>query len=357
MMAGRLEKLRQALPGAGVEGLLVVQPANRFYLSSFTGSQGILLITGEQSFLITDFRYWEQAAAEAPEFVLFKVKDGYAGEVGRAVAASGIFRVGFEAGSVAYQQYEDWRGMMPEGVELVPVKGLVEGLRAVKDEQEVKLIEAAASIAEEALRQVVAGIRPGMTEAELALELEYTMRRVGAEKPAFEFVVAFGERAALPHARPSKKALERDNLLLMDIGAVYGGYASDLTRMAVMGPARGKMVDLFGLVREAQQAALEAIRAGVTAAEVDAVAREVIGKAGYGEYFGHGVGHGVGLEVHESPRLASSDRTVLVPGMVVTVEPGIYIPGFGGVRVEDLVVVEMNGYRPLTRSSKDLVSL
>lgn len=357
MRARRLESLRQALAGAGVEGLLVYRPANRLYLSSFTGSTGVLLVTGGQNFLITDFRYWEQAVIETPDFELVKVRDGYPEGVAQAVAESGISRVGFEADVVSYQQYEAWRGKMPQGTELVPVNGLVERLRAVKDEEELRLIEAAAAITEETLARVVTGIRPGITEVELAVEIEYTMRRLGAEKPAFEFVVAAGERAALPHARPSQKTLERGDLLLLDVGAVYGGYNSDLTRMVVLGPPDPRQAEIFRQVRLAQEAGLAAIRAGVTGVQVDAVAREVIKEAGYGDHFGHGLGHGVGLEVHEGPRLSSSDQTVLERGMVVTVEPGIYLPGWGGVRVEDLVVVEQDGFRPLTRSSKDLVSL
>lgn len=355
---GRLERLRRRMAEEQVDGLLVGSPANRRYLSGFTGSSGWLLITADRAELWTDFRYLEQAAAQAPAFEIVRHEADVYRHLGRRVGELGLGRLGFERDHLSYRQWERLRGGLPEKVELVPVAGWIEELRRVKDAGEIAAIRQAARIADEALLEVLADLRPGRTEREVALQLEFAMRRRGAEGVAFDFIVASGPRSALPHGTASDRVIQEGDLLTVDYGAVYGGYASDCTRTVVVGRAGERQREIYDIVLEAQRRALAAVRPGATGAEVDRAAREVIESAGYGEHFGHATGHGVGLEVHEGPRLAATGGDdVLAPGMVVTVEPGIYLPGWGGVRIEDLVVVTESGGEILTRVTKEFLQL
>lgn len=354
----RLEKLRRRLAEENVDGLLVGSPANRRYLSGFTGSAGWLLITAERAELWTDFRYLEQAAAQAPAYEIVRHEVNFYEHLGRRVRELGLARLGFERDHLRYGEWQRLRAGVPETVELVPVAGWIEELRRVKDAGEIAAIRRAARIADEALLEVLAELRPGVTEREVALQLEFAMRRRGADGVAFEIIVASGPRSALPHGTASERVIEAGDLVTIDYGAVHAGYASDCTRTVVVGPASERHRQIYNIVLEAQRRALAAVRPGATGAEVDRAAREVIAAAGYGDHFGHATGHGVGLDVHEGPRLsATGQEDVLAPGMVVTVEPGIYLPGWGGVRIEDLVLVTGSGGEILTRVTKELLEV
>ncbi|PZN13494.1 MAG: Xaa-Pro dipeptidase [Bacillota bacterium] len=356
--AARLERLRRRMAEENLEGLLVGSPANRRYLSGFTGSSGWLLITADRAELWTDFRYLEQAAAQAPGFEIVRHEPDVYRHLGRRIQELGLGRLGFERDHLTYAQWERLRGALPEKVEMVAVGGWIEELRRIKDPAEIAAIRQAARIADEALLEVLADLRPGVTEREVALQLEFAMRRRGAEGVSFDLIVASGPRSALPHGTASDRVIEAGDFVTIDYGALYGGYASDCTRTVVVGPAGERQRRIYDIVLEAQRRALAAVRPGATGAEVDRAARAVIEEAGYGDHFGHATGHGVGLEVHEGPRLAANGRDdVLAPGMVVTVEPGIYLPGWGGVRIEDLVVVTENGGEILTRVTKEFLQL
>ncbi len=331
-------------------------PENRRYMTGFTGSSGAALISFDHAMLLTDFRYVEQAACEAPAYRVVKHGIRMADALKEAVRETGARHLGFEPDVLTCKDHETFRAAL-EGAELVPAEGVVERLRMVKDEAEVQRIRRAESIGDAAFSHILDLIKPGMTENEVALELEWFMRKNGAEKAGFDVVVASGPRGAMPHARATHKPLARGELVVLDFGAVVDGYRGDMTRTVSLGRAGPEERAMYGLVLRAQKAALEGMSAGRTGDEVDAMARRVIDEAGHGERFGHGLGHGVGLAVHEEPRLRPSSSTALAPGMVVTVEPGVYLPGRFGVRIEDLVVVESGGVRNLTASPKELIEL
>lgn len=354
----RLAALRAALAASRppLDALLVTGAANRRYLSGFTGSAGLLVVTPAEALLLTDFRYAEQAGAEAPGWTVVETGQEPLADLRRCLVDLGVRRVGFEAEHVSVAQRERWQEAVP-AVEWVPTAGLVERLRQVKDADEQAAIRRAAAVAAAAFEAVLPLVRPGVRERDLALELEYHLRRQGAEAVAFEVIVASGPRAALPHARPGDRRLEPGDAVIFDFGAVVDGYCSDCTRTVAVGRAGETLRHVHALVREAQRAALEAVRAGVEARTVDAAARSRIEAAGYGERFGHATGHGVGLEVHEAPRLGRGSQDVLAAGMVVTVEPGVYLPGQLGVRIEDLVVVGEDGGEVLTPTTRELLEL
>jgi Xaa-Pro aminopeptidase len=348
----RLDKLRQKLIEEELDAILITQPQNRRYLSGFTGSAGVLLISAEQAILATDFRYYEQVAKQAPDFELARVGYEFTKVLPDLVVQVGAKRVGFEAVHLPYAQYQEW-DEVAEGFELAPTKELVEELRAVKDEGELEVIRRAVALADEAMTYVLDVMEPGMTERAVAWEIETYMRTHGADKVAFDLIVAGGPSGAMPHARPSEAPIRAGEPIVMDIGAQTEGYHSDLTRTACLGAPDDRFREIYDIVLQAQLAAEEGIRAGMTGQEADALARSVIEEAGYGEYFGHGLGHGVGLAVHEKPRLSKlSEEEVLQPGMVVTIEPGIYLPGWGGVRIEDIAVVGEDGVEVLTLARK-----
>lgn len=355
----RLERLRARLAELNIAALLVSQPENRRYLSGFTGSAGWLLITPTLAQIITDSRYYEQVAAQAPAFALVKQNKTFKDAFRQAVRAAGAKTIAFESHNVSVAQLRDMEEALkgPRGgasATMVATTDVVEPLRAVKEESEIAAIARAAEITDQALAAALPGFKAGMTELEASWEIERRMRELGAQGTAFELIVAAGPNSALPHARPGERRLQLGQPIVLDIGARVDGYASDMTRTICLGKETPRFHKIYGIVLEAQQAALKAIKAGVTGKEVDGIARAIISNAGYGPKFGHSLGHGVGLAIHESPLL--SFRTVvpkpLLPGMVVTVEPGIYLPGWGGVRIEDSVVVTEDGARILTHSPK-----
>jgi len=337
----------------GVEAVLIQKAENRRHLTGFTGSAGVVLVTPQEALLLVDFRYVEQAGAEASGFEVIKADRQFIDTLVEVTSARGLRRIGFESDGLTYKQYDDFtRRLAPAA--LVPLDG-VDHLRWVKDPDEIERITRAVEIADRAFAHIQKMLRPGAVERDIAIEMEFFMRRHGAEKEAFETIVASGPRSALPHGRAGDRALQAGEFVTLDFGAMVDGYVSDCTRTVVLGEATPRHEEVYGVVRRAQQEALAGIRPGLSGREADALARNVIAAAGYGEAFGHSLGHGVGLAVHEGPTLSPREEAVLSPGMVVTVEPGIYLPGWGGVRIEDLVVITPDGCRVLTRSPKELL--
>jgi Xaa-Pro aminopeptidase len=349
----RLEKLREALATEGLDAILITQPENRRYLSGFTGSAGVLLISQEQAILATDFRYYEQVEKQAPDFRLAKITDKFETLLPELVHQVGVKRVGFESAHLTVDQHQQWQ-KVAEGFELVATKELVENIRAVKDENELIKIKNAIALADEALAHIVGFIEPSMTEKEVAWELEVFMRTHGAEKLAFDLIVGSGPNGAMPHATVSERVIQAGEPIVMDLGAVIDGYHSDLTRTICAGRPNDRFKEIYDIVLEAQLTAEQNIRPGMQGKQADDVARQVIEKADYGKEFGHGLGHGVGLAVHEKPGVGRLSEDVLEPGMVFTIEPGIYLPGWGGVRIEDIVVMGKDGVEVLTQASKNV---
>lgn len=354
-MQQRLELLRAFIAEQKLDSLLVSKSQNRRYFSGFTGSAGVLLITAHTAQLITDFRYIEQASNQAQEFEIVRHGNSIYETVGRLVSELNAKKIGFETDYVSFEVHGQLSKALGP-VELSPVK--LDGLRAQKDQTEMALIKQAVAIADAAFAHVLDVIRIGMSELDIAFELETRMRKLGSEKPAFDTIVASGKRSALPHGTATNKLLEAGDFVTMDFGAVYQGYHSDMTRTLVMGSATDKQKQVYQTVLTAQIEGVKAVRSGRLCHEVDATARGIITAAGYGEYFGHGLGHCVGLMIHEDPRLSPTNETGrLAENMVVTVEPGIYIPDWGGVRIEDIVVVTATGCDILTTSSKQLIEI
>ena len=355
-VGGRAHRLRRLLGDAGCDALLVTHLTNVAYLTGFSGSAGLLLVLADELVLTTDRRYREQAAdqlaAAGVEARLEVANPAGQGDALRA-AAGGLARLGLEAGHVTWARQRAFATDWFPHVELVPTEGLVEGLRRVKDEGEVARIARAAGIADRALDEVRPVLARGVTEHDVALALDVEMRRLGADGSAFATIVAAGPNGAKPHARPTRRPIGEGELVVMDFGASVDGYRSDMTRTVCVGtPASATPVRMLEVVTEAQRAGLSAISAGRPAAEVDQACRQVIADAGWSEAFVHGTGHGVGLDIHEAPALAATSGDTLAAGNVVTVEPGVYLPDHGGVRIEDTVVVTDDGCRPLTASPK-----
>ncbi|MBO8169002.1 MAG: aminopeptidase P family protein [Thermoanaerobacteraceae bacterium] len=354
-MQQRIEQVQRKLQDTGLDGILVTTPENRRYLSGFTGTSGFVLITREEGYLITDFRYVEQAREQAPYLEIVQHGQDFYGDLAKLLQELEVRTLAFEEEHVTYRQYRKLRDKLD--VALEPVREWIEQLRLVKSEAEIARLKKAVKIADEGFSHIVGYIAVGKTELDISLELEFYMRKQGASGAAFDIIIASGPRGALPHGVASDKTIQKGELVVMDFGAVYAGYHSDITRTVNIGRLGEKQREIYDIVLEAQQAAIEAVKPGVTGAEVDQVARDIIKDKGYGDNFGHGLGHGVGLAIHEGPRLAPGADTVLKPGMVVTVEPGIYIPGWGGVRIEDIVLVTGDGCEVLTASTKELLVL
>ena len=351
-MTERVNRLRGLLAAKGVDAFLITRPENRYYLTGFTGTSGAVVVTRNEILLVTDFRYDEQAKAEAPRCRVLMAAGPLAETIAGLDGDLTFASLGCEGDYITHLQFCELRDILP-GVGVVPLSGLVEELRAVKDQAEINMIYDAVRLSDAAFRHILQFVREGVSERDLALELEFFVRKNGAEGMAFQQITASGYRSAMPHGTASPKLLAEGELLTMDFGAMLSGYCSDITRTVAVGRADKKMEEIYSIVLEAQMAGIAAIRQGIPASEVDRASREVIGGYGYGENFRHSTGHGLGLQIHENPRLSSRDDTVLKKGMVVTVEPGIYLPGWGGVRIEDTVVVEENGCRVLTSSEKE----
>ncbi|MGC8880037.1 MAG: M24 family metallopeptidase [Anaerolineae bacterium] len=350
--ANRLRDLRQLMHAHGLAALLISEPHNRRYLSGFTGSAGVLLITHERQGIATDFRYYTQVRQQCPDWELFQVGRDFEGQLASLLRELGVqgSTVGYEAAHVSVETWRRWSAAVGSTATLVETVGLVEQLRQVKDEDELAAMRRAIAIAEQAWSQLLEVLRPGMCEREVAWQLESSMRTLGAEAVAFPLIVASGPNGALPHAAPSERPIQAGEPVVIDFGCVVDGYCSDLTRTVCLGqPSDARYEALWQLVHRAQQAALRGVKAGISGAQADQLVRDVITAAGYGEYFGHGLGHGIGLAAHEAPRLNPTSSDVLPAGAVVSVEPGIYLPDWGGVRIEDLVLLHPDGAEVLTQ--------
>jgi len=352
----RLTRLRQKLADEGLDAILITNPANRRYLSGFTGSAGSLIISQDLAVLATDFRYYEQVERQSPQFKLARIKGKFTDLLPALIGDMEIRRLGFESEDLTFALHGRLSEALGGGVEFVATSGIVEGLRAVKDEDELAILRRAIALGDSAYSHIADFMAPGMTEQQVAWELESFMRTHGAERVAFEIIVAAGPNGAMPHAHTTDHAIQVGEPVVMDLGAVIEGYHSDLTRTVALGEADGRYREVYEIVLRAQRLALQGIRPGMTGQEADAIAREAIAEAGHGDAFGHGLGHGVGLVIHEKPSVGRlSDKDVLQPGMVFSVEPGIYLPGEFGVRIEDVAVLREDGLEVLSQAAKEPV--
>jgi Xaa-Pro aminopeptidase len=352
----RRRSIQTALGGHKIDALLVSSPANIRYLTGYAGSNGLALVTPSETHFFTDPRYALEASATIT-CKLHIAKRPLIEEAAGIVKRKKLKKIGVEPAWMNLDQHQKLKDLLPLGASLKPLPGIVDTLRMTKSPAEIDYIRKSVRVNSEAYARTLRRVRLGMRERDIAAELDYQMRLHGAEKPAFETIVAAGARTALPHARPTGRRLEENDLLLIDMGACLDGYMSDMTRMAFLGPPTKRVKTLYDAVLEAQMTAIEAVRPGVTSAQVDGAAREVLKRHGLDRHFVHSTGHGLGLEIHESPRIGKKDQTKLTAGMVITIEPGAYIDSFGGVRIEDTVLVTANGCEVLTPTTKEFVHL
>jgi len=354
----RLRKLRTSIAEKGLDALLLSQPENLLYLSGFTGSSGWLLTSEQNAILATDFRYVEQAKGESPDFEIIQTKRELRDWLPDLVSDLGWHKLGFEANFISYDSSHKLSEAIKTkqvNLELVPTTGIVEQLRSIKEPEELGFITKAVELAEAAFEHAKALIRPGITEKEAAWEIEKFLRQKGSEGMPFEIIVASGPNSALPHARPTEKRVRSGEPVLIDMGARISGYCSDFSRTLLLGETDKSLQEIYNIVLKAQNAAIERVESGMYASQADQLARSVVEQAGYGDAFGHGLGHGVGLAVHESPTLGPSSSDSLADGMVFTIEPGIYLAGQGGVRIEDMVVLENGKAKVLSKAKRDLL--
>ncbi len=360
-MQTQFEKRRRALASeirkAGLDALLVTTAANWYYLTGFTGESGAVVVTPRKTTLVTDGRFTVQAREETAGISIVQQKGALYQGVAELAAQAGRRRIGFDPEIITVSQWKSLQREAGSKCRWVPATGLVEGLRSRKDAAELALMRKAAILVGEVLESVLPMLKPGIREREVASEIEYHMKQRGASGPAFESIVAFGERSALPHARPTSKRLKKNELVVLDVGAILTHYCSDMTRTVYVGRAPERVRTWYNAVLEAQSAAIDSVSAGITCGEVDAAARLVLTSYKLEHLFVHSTGHGLGLEVHEDPRLARGQKRILEPGNVVTIEPGVYLVGFGGIRIEDDVAVHSDRREVLTRAPRNLIEL
>lgn len=350
MYKKRLEKLISVIPA---NATLIFSPENMYYFSGFTGGEGMLYIDKNRLLLFTDSRYTIQAKHESPDFEVIDTKDT---SIGEFLKSQGDKAYGFEDDFITFSTFANIKRYAQKSV-FSPVSSHIDKIRMLKDTHELELIKTAASISDKAYSYILDKIKEGKTEREISLDLEYFMLKSGADGLAFETVSASGVRSSLPHGRATDKVLEKGDFFTLDFGCKYKGYCSDMTRTVVIGKASEKQKEIYDIVLSAQKASLKAVCAGELAKAVDDAARGIIESAGYGQNFGHGLGHSVGLKVHEAPSCSPKSTDVLCENMMMTIEPGIYIEDFGGVRIEDLVCVKNDGCENFTTSTKELLEL
>jgi len=351
----RLQNLRQRLVDKELDGILISQTENRYYLSGFDGSSGFLLITPQDTILATDFRYIEQAKAQASHYEIFLISNDIATWFPQLVADLNLRRLGFEAGHITFTMYRRLTEALDKAqsqLRLVPMDGLVESLRAIKEPEEIELITQAVAITDEALNYIQDEISTGMSEKEVAWGIEKFLRENGSQSIPFDVMVASGPNSALPHAKSSPHTIQSGEPIIIDIGARVGGYSSDLSRTICLGTPDSTFNKVYDTILGSQLTAMAIIKEGMTGEEADSLARVVIEEAGYGEAFGHGLGHGIGLASHEPPRLGPNSTEQLADGMVFTIEPGIYLTSWGGVRIEDVVIMENGKLRAISKAKK-----
>ena len=352
---GRIERLRALLTEKVVDAVLVTKEENVHYFSGFRGDSTALLVTHERLLLVTDSRYTEQASAEASLYEIVEQRDGLYRKVAELAVEEGVVALGYEGAALVCDQYEKLKEML--GEISFDTSLALDALRQVKDTDEIALIRRACAIADEGFAHIIRYIQPGMTEMDVAAELEHYMRTLGSERPAFQTIIASGVRGSLPHGVASDKVIARGELVTMDFGAVCAGYHSDITRTICVGRADARQREIYDAVLSAQMRALAALRPGVTGIEVDRIARDSLAEKNFEQYFGHGLGHSLGLEIHEEPRLSKAGKYIMQPNMLITDEPGVYIPRWGGIRIEDTVLITADGSEPLTRAPKEFIEI
>ncbi|HJN93702.1 MAG TPA: Xaa-Pro peptidase family protein [Dehalococcoidia bacterium] len=356
-LSDRVTRLRSVLAESNLDALLVAHPANRRYLSGFTGTHAFVLVSADGTWLSTDSRYWEQAETQCPDFQLHRQEGGVSDWLPGLLTPLAGRKVGFEAEHLTVSLHKQMRDIVsgmaaPERPALVQSEAVVEQLRVIKDEEELKTIECAVRLGDAAFAAVAERIEPGWSETQVAWEIERYAREHGASAMSFATIVGGGPWGAMPHAYPRQETIAAGQPIVIDMGVVVDGYCSDMTRTIVLGEPDAKFQEIYDIVLTAQETAEATLEAGMLGREVHALAEDVIASAGYGNQFGHGLGHGVGLEVHELPRLGRTVEEPLEEGMVITVEPGIYLPGWGGIRIEDMGVIENGKFRNFTTAAK-----
>jgi Xaa-Pro aminopeptidase len=353
----RLNRLQRELALRRLDALLVTHAPDWHYLTGFTGEAAVLVVGKKHCALITDGRFTTQAKDETSGVQIVRHKASLYAEAGEFIKRARVRRIGFDSGQVTVAQYEALRKAAGRLSTYKTANSVVLGLRTQKDAQELAQMRKAAILVSEVVQQAIRLLKPGVRELEIAAEIEFQMRRQGASGPAFESIVAFGERSALPHARPTAKRLRKNELVVLDLGAILGHYCSDITRTVHIGTASKRVKEWYKAVLEAQSAAITAVRSGAACEDVDAAARGTLANYKLDQYFVHSTGHGLGLEVHEDPRVARGQKARLEPGTVITVEPGVYVPGVGGIRIEDDVAVHEDRSEILTRAPRDFMEL
>ncbi|WP_077329134.1 M24 family metallopeptidase [Virgibacillus siamensis] len=351
----KITKLRNQFDDLGIDGMLITNDQNRRYMTGFTGTAGIVLISKSEAKLITDFRYVDQAKTQATDFDVILHKNRTIDEIDKQIASSNITKLGFEENHVTYNTFKTFSETIH--AELVPTSKVIENLRLIKSKDEIETIKKAAHIADETFSHIIDYIHPGITEMDVNHELEATMRKLGATSSAFDIIVASGSRSALPHGVASEKVIEKGDMVTLDFGAYYNGYRSDITRTVAVGKPDKELEKVYSIVREALSRGAEGLKPNMAASAVDALPRDYITAKGFGSCFGHGAGHGIGLDIHEEPFFSKSSDKLTEPGMVVTIEPGIYIPELGGVRIENDYLVTTDGNETLSQSTTELIVL
>lgn len=352
-MKDRLPTLRGKLDEAACDAFVSISPPANQYLTGFRGSTSGVIVTAEQALFLCDFRYIEQAGGQVRDFEIRKVSGSLPARLGEQLSDTGVHAAAFEPESMSVDEMLRIQETFPGT--LKPVPDMVSAMRRVKSEEEIDSIRAASQLAEGVLMDLLTTLEAGLPERELAARFEYEFKKRGASGASFDMIALFGSRTSLPHGEPGDKALEPGDVVLLDFGCRLNGYCSDLTRTYAFGSIPGDWLeDIYHLILAAQEKALEVLCPGMRGRELDAVARDLIAGAGHGEHFGHGLGHGVGIEIHEGPRLNPESEIILEEGMVVTIEPGVYLPGRGGVRTEDLVVIRRDGCEVLSGAPKEL---
>lgn len=346
----RLENIRKAKE---LDAVLITDIYNMRYIAGYRG-EGMLLYTGYNKYVLTDSRYTEQVEKECEGYECVDIADNGYGKTLSKLISGDVKRLGFENNSISYKAYEELKKCLAD-VSFIELGESIDELRIIKDDEEIENLRTAEGIGDAAFTHILKYLKPGISEKDVALELEYFMKKNGAEGLSFDTIAASGKNSSMPHAIPTDKALENGEFITMDFGCVYQGYCSDMTRTVGIGRISSMQESVYDIVLKAQLEAIKAIKPGILCSEIDRIARNIIRDAGYGNCFGHGLGHSVGLFIHENPRFSPKCNTVLEPGMVITVEPGIYLPGQFGVRIEDLIVVTENGCMNLTASDKKLI--